>query len=260
MRLHGKLAIVTGGASGIGFAIAERFAREGAAVAILDIDGTAGKRAAARLRECGGQARAYVADVGDQTAAESVIPRTIDDLGGVDLLVNAAGLPSAYAEGSEWHRWRKGLDQSLSSAYLVTSLVTPHMERRGGGSVLHISSIAAYGASGVAWYGAAKAGLLSLTRSQAAQLGPVGIRVNALCPGIIDTPRTKAMQANPAVMETWLERTPLGRIGRAEEIAEAALFLASDETAGFITGVALAVDGGNTAAGGLYRNPGVRHA
>jgi NAD(P)-dependent dehydrogenase (short-subunit alcohol dehydrogenase family) len=241
----GSRALVTGAASGIGLAIAGRFARAGMRVALFDIDAAALERSAAQLRERGAEVSAEVGDVADELSARTAIERSERAWGGIDVLVNNAGLPSAWTGGDEWQRWRLGIDQTLSSVYLMCSLVAPGMRARKRGSIVNIASKAAYlPMPGAEWYGAAKAGVVSLTRSLAARLGPDGIRVNAICPDVIETPRTRAMLADAARRSALLARVPLGRLGRPEDVAEAALFLASDETAGFITGTALMVDGG----------------
>jgi len=161
------------------------------------------------------------------------------------VLVNNAGLPSAWTGGDELQRWRLGIDQTLSSVFLMCSLVAPGMRSRRRGAIVNIASRAAFlPMPGAEWYGAAKAGVVSLTRSLATRLGPHGIRVNAICPDVIETPRTRAMLADESRRRALLARVPLGRFGRPEDVAEAALFLASDETAGFVSGTALGVDGG----------------
>jgi 3-oxoacyl-[acyl-carrier protein] reductase len=256
MKLRGKRAIITGGASGIGLAVAARFAREGADLAILDLSGEGARRAAAELAEFDVSVVGYEVDVSNRDQAEPAIADIVADLGGVEILVNAASPSTAYAEGDDWHRWRYGIDRTLSSVYLMTSLVVPHIERSGGGSLLHIASTAAFGASGrTSWYGVAKAAVVALTRAHATQYAPMNIRANAICPGIIVTPRTSTMRSEPDMVRRWIEGTPLGRFGRVEEVVEPALFLCCDEMSSFITGVALPVDGGHTAANGMYRNP-----
>jgi NAD(P)-dependent dehydrogenase (short-subunit alcohol dehydrogenase family) len=240
-----RCALVTGAASGIGLAIAERFARAGLQVAMLDVDPAALERESARLRAGAADLIAAQADVADEVTARAAVERVERDWGRIDVLVNNAGLPSAWSEGDDWQRWRYGIDQTLSSVYLMCQLVAPGMSRRRTGSIINVASRAAYlPMPGAEWYGAAKAGVVSLTRSLATRLGPDGIRVNALCPDVIETPRTRAMLADEARRRALTARIPLGRLGRPEDVAEAAFFLASDETAGFITGTALMIDGG----------------
>jgi NAD(P)-dependent dehydrogenase (short-subunit alcohol dehydrogenase family) len=245
MNSSAQRALITGGASGIGRAIAGRFARAGMRVAILDVDASGAERAADELRQGGADAIASGVDVADETAARAAVERAERTWGGIDVLVNNAGLPSAWTGGDELARWRLGIDQTLSSVFLMCALVAPGMRDRRRGAIVNISSRAAFLPMPTAeWYGAAKAGVVSLTRSLATRLGPHGIRVNAICPDVIETPRTRAMLADEARRRALLARIPLGRFGRPEDVAEAALFLASDETAGFVTGIALGVDGG----------------
>lgn len=246
-RLLGKRALVTGGASGIGRATARRLAAEGAAIAIADIDAEGGVAIRDELRAGGHEAHAFTVDAGDEVAVQGLIADLERELGGLDILLNAAGQPSAYAEGTPVEIWRRGLDQTLTSVMLVSRAAQPLLVRDGGGAIINISSIAAFGGSpSVAWYSVAKSGVLSLTRSLALELGPQGVRVNAVCPGLTETPRVAHLWDNPAIRERWIEETPLRRLGLPEDIAEAVLFFASDETAGHITGAHLLVDGGHT--------------
>ena len=245
MSLAQRTAIVTGAGSGIGFAIAERFARAGMQVGLLDIDAAAAERAASELSRAGARTCFEVADVADERGARDALESVRSQLGSVTVLVNNAGLPSAYAEGEDWERWKLGIDQTLSSVYLMCKLVAPEMSEAGAGSIINISSKAAFlPMANAEWYGAAKAGILSLTRSLAAKFGPSGIRVNAICPDVIETRRTRAMLSDEESRRALLTRIPLGRVGQPRDVAEAALFLASDETAGYITGGAIMVDGG----------------
>jgi NAD(P)-dependent dehydrogenase (short-subunit alcohol dehydrogenase family) len=238
-------AVVTGAASGIGLAIAQRFARAGMRVGLIDIDAAAAEQAASELQRATARACFEVADVAAEASARPALERIAAQLGAVDVLVNNAGLPSAYSEGDDWERWKLGIDQTLSSVYLMCQLVVPGMRSAGAGSIINISSKAAFLPMATAeWYGAAKAGVLSLTRSLATKLGPSGIRVNAICPDVIETPRTRAMLTDEATRRALLARIPLRRVGQPRDVAEAALFLASHETAGFVTGSALMVDGG----------------
>lgn len=238
-------ALVTGAASGIGLAIAARFARAGMRVALVDLDAAAVERAAAELRTAGADAIAAVADVADELTSRAAVERAQQRFGAIDVLVNNAGLPSSWSQGDEAQRWRLGIDQTLTSVFQMCSLVAPHMQARRRGSIVNIASKAAVlPMPGAEWYAAAKAGVVSLTRSLAARWGRDGIRVNAICPDVIETPRTRAMLQDPERRRALVARTALGRLGRPEDIAEAALFLARDETAGFITGTALMVDGG----------------
>jgi NAD(P)-dependent dehydrogenase (short-subunit alcohol dehydrogenase family) len=247
-RLLGKRALVTGGASGIGRASALRMAEEGAALAIADIDAARGDAVRDELRAAGHEAHAFLADAGDEAAVAALLAGIERELGGLDILVNAAGQPSAYDEGTYSEIWRRGLDQTLTSVMLVSRAALPLLARDGGGSIVNISSIAGLGGMPTGtWYAVAKAGVLSLTRSMAIELGPQGVRVNAICPGLTETPRVAHLWDNPEVRDGFIEGTPLRKLGHAEDIAEAVLFFASDETAGHVTGAHLVVDGGASA-------------
>jgi NAD(P)-dependent dehydrogenase (short-subunit alcohol dehydrogenase family) len=246
-RLHplaGTRALVTGGGSGIGRATARVFAEAGATVMVADIDQTNAATVTEELRGEGFEAHQHVVDVGDPVAVAQLVNELGDRLGGVDVVVNAAGQPTAYREGTPLEIWQRGLDQTLTSVMIVSRACIP-MLVDGGGSIVNVSSIAAFGGSpDIAWYAAAKAGVLSLTRSLAVELGPQGVRVNAVCPGLTMTPRVTHLWENAAVRDTFIEQTPLRKIARPDDIAEAILFLASDRTAGQITGTHLLVDGG----------------
>ena len=243
--LLGKRALITGGGSGIGRATARRLAAEGAAVAIADINPEGANALRDELRGAGHDAHAFLADAGDEQAVDGLIGDIERELGGLDILVNAAGQPSAYNEGTPLHVWRRGLDQTLTSVMIVSHAATPLLMRDGGGAIVNISSIAAFGGSpDIAWYGVAKAGVLSFTRSLAIQLGPQGVRVNAVCPGLTETPRVAHLWDNPELRDSFIASTPLHKLAQPEDIAQAILFLASSETAGHITGIHLIVDGG----------------
>ena len=258
-RLDGRRAVVTGGASGIGLAIARRFASEGSPVAILDIDGEAAEAARRELAAEGFEALSHAGDAADPAAIDELAAR-LEESGGVNVLVNAAAPPTSLDEGSEWETWRFGIEKALSSAYLVSRRLRPLLvaDATGGrgAAIVNISSGAAFGASRFSWYGAAKAALLSLTRSLAWELGPEGVRANAVVPGTILTPRSQALQASPERLAQLEASIPLGRIGEAGEVAEAALFLADPKSSGFVTGAELLVDGGRNVAGTIPSGAG----
>jgi NAD(P)-dependent dehydrogenase (short-subunit alcohol dehydrogenase family) len=246
MRLRGRAAIVTGGGAGVGRATALRFAHEGAGVAVSDIDEGAARAVAAEIEAAGGSALAMRADAASIDESRALVAAAVERFGALQILVNNAGLPSQYAQGSELERWDLGIEQTLSSAYRTTSLVLPELIRAGGGAIVNICSISGNRvALGPAWYASAKAGLAGLTRSLAASEGRHGIRVNALCLGVIATQRTRFIREDPAAIRIFEDRTPRGRIGTPEEVAAAALFLASDD-ASLITGQVLIADAGFT--------------
>ena len=249
MRLKDKTAIVTGGGAGIGRAICLRFAAEGARVVVGDIRLDAARETVDLVRDAGGTSLAVQVDAAEVEQAALVVSTAVEQFGGVDILINNAGLSSRYAEGDPLAQWDKGIEQTLSSAYRMTDAAMPSLLANGDGAVVCICSIAGtvIGVP-VAWYAAAKAGLVGLTRHLAATYGKRGLRANALCLGAIETERTRFIRDNPRAMAVTEARTPIGRMGRPDEVAAAALFLASGE-ASLITGQVLIADGGCTSGG-----------
>ena len=252
MRLAGKRALVTGGASGIGAATAARFAAEGAAVAIADLDGAGADAHAAALRDRGGTALGLAADVGDDASVAAMVERAWEALGGVDTLVNNAAIPMVgTVETLAAGEWDRVLDIDLSSIYRASRAVWPRFVAAGGGVVLNTASVAGIvGMAGQHGYSAAKAGVVMLTRCMALDGAAHGIRVNCVCPGFVETPMAMAYfeaQEDPAASRAAADAAhPLGRMGQPDEIAAAFLYLASDE-ARWVTGTALVIDGGLTA-------------
>ncbi|CAN5526855.1 beta-ketoacyl-ACP reductase [soil metagenome] len=245
MRLAGKSALVTGGATGIGRAIALRFAREGASVAIADINDIAGPQTA---MDAGG---AFVyCDTSQPEHARASVVACATAFGGLDILVNSAahfGGPhdAATMPAAEW---RSVLNVTLDGVFYCSKYAVPEMIKRGGGSIVHIASVEGImGVAGHAAYVTGKSALFGLTKSMAIDFGKQRIRVNAISPGIIDSGRPDILELKqePEMMEFWRGMTVLDRMGDPEEVAAAALFLASDE-ASYITGQNLAVDGGWT--------------
>ena len=236
-RLEGKIALVTGAASGIGGACAQRFHDEGARVAGLDI-------AEPGAHPCD----AFVtADVRDSSAVTAAVGRVLEQLGRVDVLVNAAGVSSfGTADTIDEAEWSRVLDINLRGTWLVARAVIPGMVERRGGSIVNLASVEGIeGGQAQTAYNAAKGGVVLLTRSMAVDYGPMNVRVNCLCPGMIETPMTAPLQEAglKPVLDWFAQQHLLGRTGKPEEVAAAALFLASDD-ASFVTGHALAVDGG----------------
>ncbi len=246
-RLRGKASIVTGGGAGIGRAISILFAREAARVSVADINLGAAQATVGTITDSGGSAFALAADVSDEAGVERMIRETEAAYGGLDILVNNAGVGTdgdvvKLSEG-EWHRV---LDVNLKGVFLCCKYAIPAMKKSGGGSIVNIASIAArVGGSVSCVYPASKAGVVALSRNTALRFAKDGIRVNCVCPGHVDTALTYSLK-DPEVREALIGKYPLGRLGTAEEIAAAVLFLASDE-ASFITGTELIVDGGYTA-------------
>jgi meso-butanediol dehydrogenase / (S,S)-butanediol dehydrogenase / diacetyl reductase len=246
MRLHGKVALITGAATGIGAACARRFAAEGAQIAIADINR---ERGAATAAECNG---IFIAcDTGDAAQCRNAVEQTVQQFGRLDILLCAAakldGNNPAHAMPLE--EWRAVNAVTLDGLFYCSKYALEQMlTQGGGGSIVHIASVEGMmGAAGHAAYVTAKSAIFGLTRSLAIDYGRYGIRCNAISPGIIDAgrPDIERFKKDPAVMQFWRDQTVLDRMGRPEEIAAAALFLASDE-ASYVTGQNLAVDGGWT--------------
>ena len=252
MRLAGKRALVTGAASGIGAATAERFAAEGAAVAIADLDSAGADERAAAIRAQGGTAVGIAADVGDDDSIAAMMDRAWEALEGVDILVNNAAIPTiGTVETLAAAEWDRVIDIDLSSIYRTCRAIWPRFVAAGGGTVLNTASVAGIvGMAGQHGYSAAKAGVVMLTRCMALDGAAHGIRVNCVCPGFVETPMVLAYfdaQDDPVASRAAVNAAhPLGRMGQPTEIADAFLYLASDE-ARWVTGTALVIDGGLTA-------------
>lgn len=250
-RLAGKIALVTGGAQGLGAAIAERFVREGAMVHIADLSVEAGEALAARLVAEGGQARFHRLDVSDETAWIATLAEITSDEDRLDILVNNAGIalkimPIDKRPVADWDRV---MAVNTRSVFLAAHHTIPIMLRNGGGSIVNLSSAAALGQwqNMEAAYAASKAAVHIFTKSIGTQYAAQGIRCNSVHPGPIETDMAKAiLAADPTVIARRLERVPMRRMGRPEEVAAAVLFLASDE-ASYITAAEIAIDGGAVA-------------
>jgi NAD(P)-dependent dehydrogenase (short-subunit alcohol dehydrogenase family) len=251
-RLAGKVAIVTGGGSGIGRAVARRFAAEGAAVAVADIAVDAAKAVAAEIQADGDSAFGLGVDVRDAEQVEALVDRAVLELGGVDVLMTAAGvLGFGSVVETEPDAWNRVIGVNLTGTYLCTRAVIPRMVERGGGSIITVSSStgAHDAAPGTAAYIASKGGVAMLTKAISVDHARQGIRANAIAPGPTDTPMLASVMT-PEELRAFGEAMPIGRLARPEELAAAALFLASDE-ASYVTGAIFAVDGGQTAKVGM---------
>jgi NAD(P)-dependent dehydrogenase (short-subunit alcohol dehydrogenase family) len=251
VRLPGRKVLITGAASGIGLATAGLFAREGASVALIDSNGEALEKVGSGLRDEGHQAAMAGADVASEPEVADAVERIVRALGGLDGVVNAAGadLMRPFGEMSS-DEWARILAVNLTGPFQICRAALPALKAAGRGTVVNIASGAALRPlENRTAYCAAKAGLVMFGKALAVDLAPFNIRVNAICPGIIDTPMFRAsFEAAPDVQAEFariLERYVIKRVGQPEDIAHAALFLTSDESA-YVTGSALAVDGGRT--------------
>ncbi|HEX6141878.1 MAG TPA: SDR family oxidoreductase [Geminicoccaceae bacterium] len=245
-RLRGRTSLITGGASGLGLAIARRFSEEGAAVAIADLDEARSLEAAGELD---GRALGLASDVRRPDQIEAAVERVERELGPIDVLVTCAGIgvvgPILETRLEDWNRV---LDVNLTGTFLTAQAVGRRMVERGGGSIVMIGSINSRRPVALRnAYAVSKAGVLMLMWIMAMELGRAGVRVNGLAPGPIDTPMTQAMHGEPT-RRAYQESIPLGRYGTPDEVANAALFLASDESS-YVSGHMIDVDGGFDAVG-----------
>lgn len=241
--LESKNAVVTGAAAGIGKAIAMLFAGEGSAVAIWDLDAETAEETAEEIRSTGGVARAYGVDVSQWEDVSDAAKKVAADFGSVHILVNNAGITrdNLLIRMSD-EEWNRVLDVNLKGAFHVTKAFVPGMLRQRAGKIISISSVVGLmGNPGQANYAASKAGILGLTKSLAKELAPRGICVNAIAPGFIQTRMTEALTEDQK--QALAGRIPLGRLGQPQDVANAALFLAS-ELSDYVTGQILIVDGG----------------
>lgn len=252
MRLKGKSALITGAASGIGAATARRFAEEGAAVMLADLNADGAAKIADEINENGGRAESMAVDVRDDAMVAQTIGNAAEVLGGLNVLINNAGLPMVGpVETLSGEDWDLELDVNLKSVYRASKAVWPLFRVQGGGVILNTASVAGLmGMPGQHSYSAAKAGVVMLTKCMALDGAKVGIRVNCVCPGFVETQMAAdyfAAQDDPAAAKVAMESAhPLGRLGQGADIAAGFVFLASDD-ASWITGTALTIDGGLTA-------------
>ena len=255
MRLRHKVALVTGAGSGIGRATALLFASEGARVVVSDIGEADALETTEAVRAAGGESIAVTGDVSINTDAERMVQGATQAYGRLDVLVNSAGISARNALGqdaSPEEVWDRVMDVNLKGTYLVSWHAVREMERSGGGSIVNLASIMGLVGypvgigGGFNPYPASKGGIMQFTRNLAIDCAMRNIRVNCICPGFVTTNLTRPLTEDPEMLAQLEELHPMGRLGRPEEIAHAALFLASDESS-YVTGAPMVVDGGYTA-------------
>ena len=244
MRFDDKVAVVTGAGRGIGEEYAKALAREGARVVVAELDATAGERVAKEIEQAGGTATAFTTDVSSESSTLAMARASTDAFGGVDYLVNNAaiygGMELYGLTNMPMEYWDKFMSVNMTGAVLCTRAVFSSMAERGGGAIVNQSSTAAW--MGAGYYGIAKLALHGITQSFARELGPMGIRVNAIAPGPTDTEATRSTVPKE-IIDQLLATMPLARMGTPAEMADACLFLLSDD-ARWVTGHVLNVDGG----------------
>ena len=248
MRLENKVALISGGARGMGAVEAKLFAKEGAKVIIGDVLEAEGRKVEAEINETGGECVFAPLDVTNEEAWQRAVNEAVSRFGKLDILVNNAGIYRANGVlETTSAEWDQVMDVNAKGVFLGTKYAIPEMRKAGGGSIVNISSVAGLvGSRETAAYTASKGAVRLLTKSTAIQYASEGIRANSIHPGTIETPMTEGLLADAAMREDRMNRTPLGRLGRPEDVAYGALYLASDE-ASFVTGSELVIDGGRTA-------------
>ena len=248
MRLDGKVALISGGARGIGAAVARRFIAEGASVVIGDVLTEEGQRLAAEVQQSGGKIAFTPLEVTSEVSWTDAVALALDRYGKLDILVNNAGvIKRDLIEDETPKSWDRTMEVNAKGVFLGTKAVLSEMKRHGNGSIVNLSSSYALTATPhSAAYGASKTAVKLFTRSTAIQNAHLGVRANSVCPGPINAPLIQEYLEQPELLKTIVSRVPVGRLGEPEEVASAILFLASDESS-FVTGSEVVIDGGITA-------------
>ena len=243
--LDGRLALITGAGQGNGRALAIGISQAGARVVVTDVNDATVQETAKQVREQGGEAWAFVLDVTSPADCQALAARVGKEIGKIDLLVNNAGIiiREGMASPDAAANWKKTIDVNVHGTFNVTHAWLPAI-REAKGSIINIASIAAYaGQGGSLGYSPSKGAIKMFTQSLAQELAPVGVRVNALAPGVIETPMTAATRENPERLKSFMSRIPMGRVGKTEDLIGPVIFLASDMSR-YVTGITLPVDGG----------------
>jgi NAD(P)-dependent dehydrogenase (short-subunit alcohol dehydrogenase family) len=251
-RLDGKVALITGAGNGMGRCAAELFATEGARIVVADFDESLGAATVDAITAAGGEAAFVAVDVADNDQVAAMVQFARDRFGGLHVLYNNAGIFPADDGGvteTPEPTWQRVMDVNLKGVWLGCKHGVPALIESGGGSIINVASFVAIVGAATAQiaYTASKGGVLSMTREIAVEHARNGVRANALCPGPIATPMLEELMSDPARRQRRMVHIPMGRLGQAEELAKAALFLASDDSS-YMTGASLVVDGGITAA------------
>ena len=252
MRLEGKVALITGGASGMGMVASTLFASEGAKVVLTDLADEAGEKIAAQIAEAGGDALYVHADVSSEADARAMVDAAVRRFGKLDVLYNNAGIMLAEdgsVDSMDESVWDRTLAINVKGVAFGCKYGVPAMIESGGGSIINVASFVAWlgAATSQTAYTASKGAVLAMTREIAVEYARKGVRCNALCPGPIETPLLMQLLSDDEKRQRRFVHIPMGRLGQADELAKAALFLASDDSS-FMTGASLIVDGGITAA------------